>query len=102
MDVMYFGDDSDSIELEVEFISEVKDKFKDVVLKDAYDQFKGNRQEVHLSEEDKEDYHIWLIAMGWFEMSLTLQLIMLDVDKREECLKLIELAKENYPNSFKK
>ena len=102
MDIMYFGYDDDSQELEIEFISEVKDNFKDVVLKDAYDQIKGNRQEVHLSDETKEDYYVWLIAMGWFEMSLHLQLIMLSGDKKEEFLKLIELAKERYPASFKK
>ena len=102
MDLMYFGYEyeSDSRGFEIEFKKEIKKKFKDVELKDAYDSIKGYRQEVYISKELEEDYYLWLMVNGWFEMSLNLQLMMMG--KKDEFKRLIELAKSKYPESFKK
>ena len=102
MDLMYFGYDyeEDSRGLEIEFKKEIKEKFDSVELKNAYDQIKGYRQEVYLPTQLKEDYYLWLIANGWFEMSMNLQLTMMG--KKEEFKRLIDLTKIKYPESFKK
>ena len=102
MDLMYFGYDyeDDSRGLEIDFKKEVKEKFDSVELKDAYDQIKGYRQEVYLPTELKEEYNIWLIANGWFKMSMNLQLTMMG--EKEEFRRLIDLTKIKYPEAFKK
>lgn len=104
MDLMYFGDsfESDSYKLECEFKDEVKDKFNNVELRNAYDDIKGYRQEVHLPEEQKDSYLTWLIGKGWLEMSLTMQLLMMDKEEKAEFERIWKLAKQNYPEAFKK
>jgi len=102
MDLMYFGYDyeDDSRVLEIDFKKEVKEKFGSVELKNAYDQIKGYRQEVYLPIELKENYYMWLIAEGWFQMSMNLQLTM--QGNTEEFKRLIELTKIKHPEAFKK
>lgn len=102
MDLMYFGYDyeDDSRGLEIDFKKEVKEKFDSVELKNAYDQIKGYRQEVYLPTELKEEYSIWLIANGWFQMSMNLQLTMMS--KKDEFKRLVDLTKIKYPEAFKK
>lgn len=102
MDLMHFGYDSeeDSRGLEIDFKKEVKSKFESVELIDAYDQIKGLRQEVYLPNDLKEDYYMWLIAKGWFQMSMNLQLI--GMGDTEEFKRLIEVTKIKYPEVFKK
>jgi hypothetical protein len=102
MDLIYFGYnyEEDSRGLEIDFKKEVKEKFDSVELKNAYDQIKGYRQEVYLPNELKEDYYMWLISEGWFQMSMNLQLTM--QGDTEEFKRLIEVTKIKYPEAFKK
>ena len=104
MDIMYFGYewDEDSREIEIEFIPEIKKKFKDVELRDAFDSIKGYRQEVHLPDEMKDDYYCWLMGNGWFELSITMQIMMMDKKEEKEFKRLFELTKIQYPEAFKK
>ena len=102
-DLMYFGYewDADSKKNETDFIKEIKDKFPNVELKDAFDSIKGYRQEVYLEETENDNYWAWLIAFGWLELSLTGQLMLMDKDQKEKLHKYINLAKSQYPQNFK-
>lgn len=101
LDLLYFGYEweSDSEKLESDFITEIKERFPNVELKDAFDEIKSYRQEVYLDETEEDNYFAWLIAFGWLDASLTGQLILMD---REEYLMYLELAKTQYPENFKK
>jgi hypothetical protein len=107
MDLVYFGYDyygeesKESIGYQNEFMKDIKERFPDVKFKDAYDQIKGFRQEVILPEEKKEDYYSWIIAFGWLEFSLSMQLLSMSTDKRDELMSLIDKAKKEYPQNFK-
>lgn len=100
---MYFGYafDGNSRKNETEFIAEIKEKFPNVELKDAYDSIKGYRQEVYLEETESDNYWAWLIAFGWFELSLTGQLMIIDKDHKDKLHKYINIAKSQYPQKFK-
>lgn len=102
-DLMYFGYswEDNSQKNENDYISEVKGRFPNVELKDAYDEIKGYRQEVYLEEAESDNYWAWLIAHGWIELSLTGQLMLMDESEKEKLLKFISLAKEQYPHKFK-
>jgi len=104
MDIMYFGyeGEDESPKLQAEFIPAIKEKFEDVKLRDAFDDIKGYRQEVHLPDEKKDNYLCWLIGNGWFEMSITMQLMMLDQGQKDEFERIYELTKIQYPEAFKK
>lgn len=103
VDTMYFGYsyEDESKSLENDFIECMKNKFENVELKDAYDEIKGYRQNVYLDDNQRDNYLIWLIGDGWLEMSLTMQLMMMDKEKKDEFLRLFNLAKEQYPEAFK-
>jgi len=106
MDVVYFGYDheKESAGYQAEFIDHIKQKFENVELRDAYDSIKGYRQEVFLREDQNDDYYSWLIGDGWFEMSLTMQLIMMsynDPEQKAKFDKYFALAKQQYPHAFK-
>lgn len=107
MDLVYFGYDhyrdeaKESIGYQEEFMNDLKERFPEVEFKDAYDQIKGFRQEVILPEEKKQDYYSWVIAFGWLEFSLTMQLFSMDPDKKDEFISLINKAKSEYPQNFK-
>lgn len=102
-DLLYFGYewDAESKQFETEFISEIKEKFPNVELKDAYDSIKGYRREVFLEESESENYWPWLIAHSWLEFSLTGQLMLMDADQKDKLLKYINLARSQYPEKFK-
>jgi CRISPR/Cas system CSM-associated protein Csm5 (group 7 of RAMP superfamily) len=104
IDLMYFGYtwDEDSRKNEVDFIKEIKEKFPNVELHNAYDDIKGYRQEVCLEDEQTDDYMAFLFGNGWYELSLTLQIDMMTEEKTEQVRKWIELAKKQYPQNFKK
>jgi len=101
IDVIYFDRNDDSEKLQEEFISEVKDKFENVRLIDAYDPIKGYRQEVHLPKEEKESYQIWLFGSGWHSCSFMMKLKEMNKEEHEEIYRLIDLAKEKYPECVK-
>ena len=65
MDVIYFGDEEDSLEVEETFIKKIKGRCGDGILRDAYDSFKGHRQEVYLPDETQDNYFSWIIAKGY-------------------------------------
>lgn len=103
-DLVYFGGeyDPDSKQHQIEFIKEIKEKFPNVELKDAYDYIKGFRQEVYIDKAEDDNYWSWLIAHGWLECSLGGQLMKMDSNEKERLLRYIELAKQQYPDNFKK
>lgn len=103
-DLIYFGysHKNDSYELQQEFINEIKERFPNVKLIDCYSEFKGYRQEVYLDDELTDEYWVWLIAHGWFGLSLCGNLMMHDSEKREKIKLYIETAKNKYPKKFKK
>jgi hypothetical protein len=102
-DLIYFGYewDADSKKNETDFITEIKDKFPNVKLKDAYDSIKGYRQEVYLEKKESDNYWSWLIAYGWLEFSLTGQLMLMDKSQSDKLKSYISLAKSQYPQNFK-
>ena len=97
---MFFGYEweSDSEKLESDFIAEIKERFPNVGLKDAFDEIKGYRQKVYLDETEEDNYFAWLIAFGWSGCSL---LILMDGEKIVKLLGYLELAKTQYPENFK-
>ena len=102
---MYFGYtyDEGSRGFEIEFKKDIAEKFPTAELSDAYDEIKGYRQSVSFGDEiTSDDYYCWLIANGWLEMSLNLQLMMMSEDKKEEFKRIFELTREKYPEAFKK
>jgi hypothetical protein len=110
-DLLYFGYDfseeaAENRQLQIDFIKEIKERFSEVALEDAYDNIKGFRQEVYLPKKENNNYYSWLIGKGWFEMSLGMQLLIMsastDNEKKETFNKYVSLAKEQYPESFKK
>lgn len=106
MDLVYFGYDcNENRKLQAEFISEIKEKFPDVELRNAYDYIKGFRQEVYVEEKNNDEYYSWLFGKGWFEFSLTMQLIMMstktDPEMKQKFDRYFALAKTQYPEAFK-
>lgn len=101
MDLIYFGYNDNSVNFEKEFIEEVKIIFPNVILKDAYNSIKGYRQEVHLDKSDEDNYYSFLIGKGWLEMSLTLQIAMMDKNEHEKFKAWFNIAKKQYPEAFK-
>lgn len=102
-DLVYFGDDLDSSELEHKFQKELTKRFPEAKFNDAYDNIKGYRQEVYLKEEDVEDnYYAWIIGNGYLNLSLCLQIMSMQEEKKERFKNLIEKAKKEYPKNFKK
>ncbi len=103
MDLLYFGYvwENDSPKLEKEFKESIITVFPNVKLIDAYNDIKGYRQEVHLLDEEKDDYLSWIIGDGWLNMSLNLQIMILDKEQKSEFERIFALAKKQYPQSFK-
>ena len=101
-DLVYFGYayEGDSQNLENEFIGEIKSKFSECELKNAYDEIKGYRREVSLPEELRDDYYTWIFAFGWAECSLSASLMLLG-DNVDSARKYIDMAKSQYPEKFK-
>lgn len=104
MDLMYFGYtwDDDSRQNQCDFIKEIKEKFPNVQLKDAYDGIKGYRYEVWLEDSQEDDYMSFLIGGGWTYLSLSLQIDMTSKEKQNKVKRWIDLAKQQYPQNFKK
>lgn len=108
-DLVYFGTDWDeeggtkSEKHQSDFMVELKVRFPNVKFKDCYNEIKGLRQEVYLEQVDDNNYFSWLIGKGWFEFSLTMQVLMMDKDpkQKEKFDKYIALAKKQYPEEFK-
>lgn len=102
MDIMYFGYyyEDDSSKLKKEFKEEILLVFPDVELKNADDDIKGYRYEVHLTDEHSNDYYAWAFAHGWGGSSLTLQLYMMDKEEREKMDGILALTKQKYPDCF--
>lgn len=101
MDLMYFGYfyEPESEKYEAEFKTEFAKKFPDGQLQNAQDEIKGYRQQVILPDNQSDEYFCWLMAFGWFEMSLTLE-VMCRTDPRDY-KRYIELTKQKYPDNFK-
>ena len=103
MDLMYFGSayEPKTSDFEKDFITEIKAEFQNVTLKDAYDDIKGYRQEVHINEGDKDNYFAFLIGKGWYQMSLTMGIALRCESEKENTDRWISLAKDKYPDAFK-
>lgn len=104
MDIMYFGYtwDKESHECEIAFIKEIKEKFPNIQLKNAYDEIKGYRQEVWLEDNQEDNYMAFLFGNGWYNLSLTLQIAMMTKEEKDNVLRWIDLAKKLYPQNLKK
>ena len=102
MDVMYFGDEEDSLEVEETFIKKIKGRFGDGILRDAYDSFKGHRQEVYLPDETQDNYFSWIIAKGYYNLSWVLKLLQMDKSQQGEFKRLVVLSQKQYPENFEK
>lgn len=102
-DLVYFGYEWNGFSKtnETDFIDQIKIRFPDVKLNDAFDSIKGFRQEVYLPANNRDNYYAWLLAHGWAEASLTFQLMMMHPDKKEEIKRYINLAKDQYPQNLK-
>jgi len=103
MDIMYFGYpwDKDGPKFQEEFIKDVKEKFPNVKLENAYDGIKGYRQSVHLPDTETDNYMCFLIGKGWLELSLTLQIAMMDKSEHDKVKGWFAMAKKEYPEAFK-
>lgn len=106
-DLMYFGYEYDkgSKENQTDFMREAKERFEHIEFREAYDQIKGYRQEVYIDEANKQNFKVWQLAFGWWELSMNWQLIMLstyrDPVAKETFEKCFRLAKQEYPQQFK-
>lgn len=109
-DLLYFGYDwseeaAENRKFQKEFMEELKARFPNVKFRDAYDSIKGFRQEVYLEKENSDNYYAWILAFGWFDFSFSMQLIMMsykEPDQKEKFDKYMTLAREQYPQNFKK
>jgi len=103
-DLLYFGYhwEPESKKLQSDFIDAIKQKFEHVKLENAFDDIKGYRQVVHLDKESKDNFFAWLIGDGWIDCSMSLQLLMMSKEDKDTFMKYFNLAKEQYPDSFKK
>ena len=101
MDLVYFGYtwEPESSKLEREFIKEIKTAFPEIRLENAYDDIKGHRQSVFIEESKADDYLVYIMAHGWLNCSMTLQLLMYDNKKKFE--ELFERIKKEYPECLK-
>jgi len=102
-DLLYFGyeHEADSHPLEIEFINDIKTKFPDVILEDAYDDIKGYRHNVSLDSSEKEEYLMYIIAEGWAGCSMMVSLFSMSKDRADEFSDIIAKAKVKYPHKFK-
>lgn len=107
-DLIYFGYDwvdeaTENRSNQNQYIKEIKERFPHAHLRDAYDDIKGFRQEVYLYAEDNDNYYSWLIGKQWFELSLTMQLLMMSSESEhsEKIERYFKLAKKQYPEVFK-
>lgn len=100
-DLVYFGYiyEDDSHLLQKEFIEEVTKEFPEIRLKDSYDDIKGYRQSVYISEDKEEDYLVWAFCHGWLNCSMTLT--MKAMNDKEFMAKIFEKGKIKYPECFK-
>lgn len=102
-DLVYFGDDSGSLKLEKKFQKELTERFPEAKFNNAYDSIIGYRQEVYLSKENhKDNYYAWVIGNGYFGSSLLVGVMSRQQDKLEYVDSLVEKAKKEYPQNFKK
>lgn len=106
-DLLYFGYEfeKESARYQAEFIKEIKDRFPNVRLENAFDSIKGFRQVVYLDKANEDNYYSWLFGKQWHEASMTMQLIMMSCDQpeyKEKFDKYFTLAKKQYPEAFKK
>jgi hypothetical protein len=102
-DLLYFGYEyeNDSKKFQSEFMQEAKEKFETIEFRNAYDSIKGYRQEVYLEDSNRENFFAWVIAHGWIDMSLTMQLVMMQPEEKPTFMKYFDLAKQQYPHCFK-
>ena len=75
IDLMYFGygygsEEPSARQYKIDFAKEVREKFPNVELRNADDEIKGYRYEVHLDDKESEDYYAFLFGKGWFDFSL--------------------------------
>ena len=101
VDLMYFGYtwEEDSQILEKIFIDEVSKKFPTVKFENAFDDIKGYRQSVFLEENLEDDYLTFILAHGWLNCSMTLQLLM--YNNKEKLSDLFDRVKSEYPECLK-
>jgi hypothetical protein len=104
-DLLYFGYHSkENKQSEIDFKSQIKEKFPNVKLVDAYDSIKGYRQEVYLEKAESDNYFSWLLGTQWYQVSFTMKGLLVFRRSKEEIdsfEKYVKLAKQQYPEAFK-
>lgn len=107
-DLLYFGydwseDGNNNKQSEIDFKIQIKERFPNVKLVDAYDSIKGYRQEVYLEKTESDNYFSWLIGKQWYQESFTMQMLMMSgkSKEKESFDKYLKLAKQQYPEVFK-
>lgn len=99
-DLIYFGLDGE--DEEQRFIRELLEAFPEAVLSDAYEEYKGNRQEVAIDVTQLDAFNAWLIAFGWDGSSLYLQIKMRESSASILYVsRVLDKAKTLYPERFK-
>jgi hypothetical protein len=98
----HYGEEADNAQKdEKEFIETLSERFPSVEFKDAYDQIKGFRREVILDGSLQDQYYSWIFAFGWHNYSLSVSLMMANIDGKDDAIKYIDLAKTEYSQNFK-
>lgn len=87
-----------------ETISLIKNKFPDAEIKDGSDDFHTYRYSVEIDDQKRDDFYAFIISEGMIDLSLYLQTIAISKDEEngKELIRLIEHAKETYPEKLKK
>ena len=100
-DLLYFGYQPDSLSMRSEFRQEIENAIPNAIYDDVDDPIKGSQISATFPNEETDNYYSWLIAHGWFEASLDMQLMMMDKTRREDFDRVFELSQSQYPECFK-
>ncbi len=103
MDLLYFGyHGKEANDLQKEFTKGMAEAFPNAELKNADDDIKGVRREMHLPIAEEENYYVWIIGNGWINASLTFNLLINGPGDKSKINGYLKKTKEKYPEAFKK
>lgn len=102
VDVIYCGNPWEEGSINsFEFQKQVLETFPNAIFREEQTPYRGTQVLVTLNDVEEHEYYAWIIAYGWFEISLNFRLIMMDKAQRELFDKSLALAQEKYPQFFK-
>ncbi len=102
-DTLYFGSDlggssQSNARLEQGFIEDVKSRYPDARLDNAYEKTMGYSQHIEIEDVDPQDYYAWVVARGWKKVSLGMAATA--SVKPRFLTQVTKRAKQQYPNLF--